>query len=75
VTTRGPRIKYKCFNDCRQEGCPGHEIQFVYHHTSDVIRVVNSWGEDGNEKDAEYYDPDQFRAMLKSYEAWKENQR
>lgn len=32
----GPVVEYKCFNDCRQEGCPGHKIRFGYSRCSDV---------------------------------------
>jgi hypothetical protein len=32
----GPPIQYKCFNDCRQEGCPGHVVRFGYSRCSDV---------------------------------------
>lgn len=29
-----------CGNDCRQEGCPGHVLKLVYHHTSDTVTVL-----------------------------------
>ena len=27
--------KYTHFDDCRIEGCPGHECNFVYHHVTE----------------------------------------
>ena len=32
----GPPISYRCLNDCRQEGCPGHLVRFGYSRCSDV---------------------------------------
>ena len=29
-----------CGNDCRQEGCPGHELTLVHHNTSDTVSIL-----------------------------------
>ncbi len=60
-TTYGPEIKFKCFNDCRQEGCPGHAVRAVHSNTSDTL----SFEIDGK---AEYwFDYNTFKAMIASY--------
>lgn len=64
--SRGPAVPYKCLNDCSQAGCPGHTVTFACHHTSMVYRVEIS-----DEERPVFFDPDQFRAILKSYEEWK----
>lgn len=33
------RCHYKCGNDCRQSGCPGHDLKIHYHHTSDTVTI------------------------------------
>lgn len=68
-TGHGPIIKYTCFNDCRQEGCPGHEIREVFHRTSDVIIFEI----DG--KREYYFDENCFRAMLEADKAYKEKEK
>lgn len=30
---------YKCFNDCRMDGCPGHKMTSIIQTTSDVLIV------------------------------------
>jgi hypothetical protein len=30
------KIPYKCYNDCVQYGCPGHEAIVTYQSTSDA---------------------------------------
>jgi hypothetical protein len=34
--TRGPEVRYKCLNDCRQEGCPGHVVRLVHDLSTDI---------------------------------------
>ncbi len=29
-----------CCNDCRQTGCPGHDLTLAHHHTSDTVSVL-----------------------------------
>ena len=31
---------YRCADDCRFEGCPGHALRLRKHHTSDVWEAV-----------------------------------
>jgi len=30
---------YQCLNDCRQGGCPGHEMKVIHSSTSDTVTV------------------------------------
>jgi len=30
---------YRCWDDCRFEGCPGHTVTFTYQNTADVFRM------------------------------------
>ena len=64
-TTIGPSIKYHCLNDCRQEGCPGHEARVDYMGTSDIVRI--SVGEDSN-PEFDYFDPRAWKALIRSWE-------
>lgn len=34
-----PLKSFRCTNDCRMEGCPGHQMRIVYVCTSDTIIV------------------------------------
>lgn len=33
------KIHYKCFNDCKETGCPGHELQLEDFFTADILNV------------------------------------
>ena len=65
MTTHGPEIKYRCFNDCVQTGCPGHTVKVKYHHTSDVMFFVDEKGREESE------DPDRWRAKMRAWEAYE----
>jgi hypothetical protein len=56
----GPKVEYKCFNDCRQEGCPGHVARFGYSRCSDV----EYFEIDG--KNEYFLDHSMLKAMLES---------
>lgn len=30
---------YHCINDCRREGCPGHEVKLEYYITTDSVNI------------------------------------
>jgi hypothetical protein len=32
------KLDIKCFDDCRQEGCPKHILELFYHNTSDTFK-------------------------------------
>lgn len=65
----GPWIEYKCFNDCSQMGCRGHEIRANYYETSDTLGFDRR-DKDGKEEMSEYvFDPDQWKAMVKAEES------
>jgi coenzyme F420-reducing hydrogenase gamma subunit len=55
-------VKYTCDNDCRMEGCPGHEMRVTRELTSDTV-VVEVDGEL-----REVLGESEFCAMV---EAWK----
>lgn len=67
--TYGPWTEYKCFNDCRQEGCPGHKVREVFCRSSDVLSFEF---DDGT---AEYWDLNRWEAMKKAEQAAREDQR
>lgn len=56
----GPIVKFHCLNDCRQEGCPGHEARFTYSRSSDV-----EWFEVDGEQ-THTFDANMLRAALES---------
>lgn len=29
-----------CGNDCRQQGCPSHDLKLIYEHTSDTVAIT-----------------------------------
>lgn len=31
--------KYRCDSDCRESGCPGHEVVISYRTTSSTCRI------------------------------------
>jgi len=39
VSTSRSKQKFTCTEDCRQEGCPGHEMEFINYHTSCTCEV------------------------------------
>jgi len=56
--TYSPTTTYHCINDCRQEGCPGHELRLIWDLSTDhVIEEI-----DGIE--VEVYDEHRFMAIL-----------
>ena len=71
--TKIVEYKYKCFNDCIQTGCPGHEMQIIYETTSDTIRVTTLGHKDKNgewtNSKSEFFDRNEIKALTK---AWQE---
>lgn len=59
--SRGDFIEYRCFNDCRQEGCPGHKLRFERFNTVDLYEVFDDKGEC-----LFRFDQNEWKAMLKS---------
>lgn len=62
----GPEVSYRCTNDCKQTGCPGHVIREVFDRSSDIY-VFNI---DGNPE--YYFDENLLAALLKAHELAKE---
>jgi len=59
-TTRGKDIPFRCWDDCRQTGCPGHVLRMDYQRTSDGMLFY---------QDNELLfgcDPDKWKAMLEA---------
>ena len=36
--------KYKCYNDCSQAGCPGHEFEIEFHSVTDYVSIKDGKG-------------------------------
>lgn len=53
------RTRYNCSSDCRQEGCPSHDLVLHVANTSDTRAVLV----DGEIKTV--FDDNQFTALLK----------
>jgi hypothetical protein len=49
---------FKCHNDCRQTGCPGHSIRLEYHHTSDTVSIFV------DDKHTNTFDKNKWRALV-----------
>lgn len=72
----GPTIRYRCFNDCRQEGCPGHYVKVIYYGTADIVEVHTCETREEADtlnprtvtKQPMLFDPNAFRAMVRSWE-------
>ena len=64
MTSSSPEIEYRCLNDCRQEGCPGHKIKAFYSHVSDTLRFETSTGTDLS---IDFEDENRFAAMMKAF--------
>lgn len=39
MSTLRNEIEYRCFNDCRQEGCPSHKMTLAIQNTSEIMIV------------------------------------
>lgn len=60
--TIGPWVEYKCFNACRQEGCPRHRVREVFHRSVDVICYEFSTGEN------RWFDLNEWEAIKRAAE-------
>lgn len=64
--------EYKCFNDCRQEGCPGHKMCIKYNTTSDMVELVTTGHKDKNgewtNSKTEVFDRNEIKALTKAWE-------
>jgi hypothetical protein len=53
MATIEQEIEYKCFDDCRQWGCPGHKIKITIQTVSEALIVYRDdtflFGADPNE--------------------------
>lgn len=65
-TSAGPKVAFRCADDCGGYGvpCPGHQAQFVCHHTVNTFRLEV----DGQV--ALNLDPGEWDAFLESYRVW-----
>ncbi len=67
MSTRQATQTYRCWNDCRQEGCPSHDITVLLQTTSDILII------DFNDKHISF-DPSEWKALKKILQAWNYNQ-
>ncbi len=58
---RTPEVKYHCFNDCCQTGCPGHILCTELYTVSDTESIII----DG--KPEYYMDHNMLNALVRSY--------
>lgn len=47
MSTQRLSARYHCTQDCRFEGCPGHQLDVTWHHTSDTISIDKDYGRAG----------------------------
>jgi len=59
---RSSPITYHCINDCREEGCPGHELRLVWNLSTDDLE------ENCDGELVEVYDEHRFTALMKAGE-------
>ena len=57
--SKSSKIKFKCWSDCTQLGCPGHTMECNYSNTADVACFFV----DGSP--VFYTDPYKWSAMIK----------
>lgn len=69
ATTYGPELTYRCFNDCRQEGCPGHTLRAGIHRTVDIIFFEIDGKRERN------FDQREWKTMLRAWDALLEQER
>lgn len=62
----GPKVEFQHFNDCRQEGCPGHTVRFGYSRCSNV----EFFEIDG--KNEYFFDRNMLKAALESMRLMEE---
>jgi hypothetical protein len=55
----GPWVEYRCANDCRQEGCPGHKVRSIETDTECLV-----FEDEVGKRD--YFDDEKWAAMVKS---------
>ena len=60
------KIEYKCFNDCRQSGCPGHTMQVQRYCTMDMLEFFVDGKEMG--EPISFSDIAAFEAAIASYQ-------
>lgn len=60
MSNRTATIKYHCYNDCRMQGCPGHEATIHIQTVSDAITFS-----DGFRSDKYYFDPTTIEVLLR----------
>jgi hypothetical protein len=53
-------VEYRCANDCRQEGCPGHKVRATFSRTSDTYRF------EFDDTEALVFDENRWAAICKA---------
>lgn len=44
MSTRNRTIEFRCDNDCKMSGCPGHKLKGLLQTTSDCIIIEDEEG-------------------------------
>lgn len=52
-------MTYHCYNDCKMEGCPGHQAKLKIQTVSDSIEFYN-----GINKEPQYFDPSTLLVLM-----------
>lgn len=56
-------VKYNCYNDCKQSGCPGHIAVVTYHGTSDIYCFDDGKNEENSKR---FFDPTELQIFIDS---------
>ena len=63
----GPYVEYRCTNDCRQEGCPGHKVREIFDRATDYY--IFEFTTNGSDNISYHsFDENAFIALLKAHE-------
>ena len=65
-TSFSPELRYRCVNDCRMCGCPGHTLRLRYYHTVDIVILEI----DGQQQYC--FDDTMFETMIKAHKQYAE---
>ena len=51
--------KYSCYDDCKQQGCPGHKLELSFH------TVTNGYSFKKDDSHPEFFEQGELEAMIK----------
>lgn len=70
-TLIGEWVEYRCLDDCRQEGCPGHKVRKNFQRSTDII-IFEFENKSTNEITNLYFDSNQLAAIHKAEQLFKD---